>query len=54
MAPSMVTIYNEGNVIAQVRQKDLFKKYQWPAKPEIMQALENFRRQKDSAAKVGS
>ena len=37
--PAEVTIEVNGEVVFQCPQRDLFRKYNWPAKPRIIAAL---------------
>ena len=48
-APKKVTISVDGQEIAAVEQRDLFAKYGWPAKDEILPALKAFKEQRDGA-----
>ena len=41
--PMQVVIECNGTKIAQVAQRDLFRKYRWPAKPEIDQLLNMYK-----------
>ncbi len=45
----MVQIKSAGGVeIAKVMQRDLYRKYQWPAKKEIMERLQMYKEEMES------
>ena len=45
----MVQIKGDGGVeIAKVAQRDLYRKYQWPAKDEIVKRLQMYKEEMDA------
>ena len=52
MEPKRVTISCEGDVLASVPQRDLFSKYGWPAREEIVTALKAFKERREARQKT--
>lgn len=53
--PCRVTIFGpDGSVLSDVPQRDLFSKYGWPARTEILAALRAFKEQREGQARRGS
>lgn len=47
--PNKVQVVGPGGVeIAKVSQRDLYAKYQWPAKDEIVQRLKMYKEEMDA------
>ena len=45
----MVQIKGDGGIeIAKVNQRDLYRKYQWPAKDEIVKRLQMYKEEMDA------
>jgi len=45
---SQVSISSNGTTIVSVPQRDLYRKYQWPAAPKIKQHLEMYKEEMES------
>ena len=50
--PKRVTISCEGDIVANVPQRDLFSKYGWPARDEIVAALRALKSRRAQASEV--
>ena len=52
--PKRVTISCDGEDLASVPQRDLFSKYGWPAKEEIVTALKAFKERREAGQTSGT